>query len=369
MFVWYTVGPLFDLFRKGSENKPRIKSVDDLVGFENLKPKDAAELEQLISAEAAFREELTEAEGDTEYFVHPDNKFWSILVAGNTTRVKWGKIGEDAVLSEKTHADEAAAEKFKAKMIHEKSVKGKYVRSKPGDPPPKPASPPPEAASEPEVATEKAKPKAKAKRKGKGEEEPKEEPEKKAKKVDPPPSPASSSTSENVYTWCVEYAKSGRSTCKATNMPIPQGAVRIGKEVDNPFRPGTRMFVWYTVGPLFDLFRKGSENKPRIKSVDDLVGFENLKPKDAAELEQLISAEAAFREELTEAEGDTEYFVHPDNKFWSILVAGNTTRVKWGKIGEDAVLSEKTHADEAAAEKFKAKMIHEKTVKGKYVKQ
>jgi hypothetical protein len=161
-----------------------------------------------------------------------------------------------------------------------------------------------------------------------------------------------------VYSWCVEYAKSNRSTCQATKAKIEQGAVRIGKEVDNTFRPGTRMFVWYSPGPLFDLFRKGSENKPRIKSVDELVGFENLKAADAAELESLISAEAAAREKLTEAEGDTEYFLHPDNKFWSIVVAGNTTRVKWGNVGEDAVLSEKQHADEAAAEKFKAKMVY-----------
>lgn len=264
------------------------------------------------------------------------------------------------------------------------------MKANPGDPlppggsagglPPSPekSAPPTPVKSAPvESAPVKSASAASKRKKGKeaaAAEEEEEIPEPKMKKseaaaaVVAPPSPASSGAPEAVHSWCVEYAKSGRSTCQATKNKIEQGAVRIGKEVDNTFRPGTRMFVWYLPGPLFDLFRKGSENKPRIKSVDELVGFEDLKASDAAELESLIMAESAAREKLTEAEGDTDYFLHPDGKFWSILVAGNTTRVKWGKIGEDAVLSEKQHANEAAAEKFKDKMIKEKTSRG-YVKQ
>ena len=89
---------------------------------------------------------------------------------------------------------------------------------------------------------------------------------------------------EAVYSWAVEYAKSNRSTCQASKVKIDTAAVRVGKEVDNPFKPGTRMFLWYLPGPLFDEFRKGSEGKPRIKSLGDVAGIDQLKPADREEL-------------------------------------------------------------------------------------
>jgi predicted DNA-binding WGR domain protein len=128
MFVWYKPGPLFDQFRKGSENKARIKDVNEIVGFADLKPADRKVLQDLVTAELSFREGLSQAEAGTEYFVYPKHEaFWSIVVAGSTTRVKWGKVGEDAVLSEKSHADEAAAEKFKDKMVRKKKRNGFFV--------------------------------------------------------------------------------------------------------------------------------------------------------------------------------------------------------------------------------------------------
>jgi hypothetical protein len=166
------------------------------------------------------------------------------------------------------------------------------------------------------------------------------------------------STSDHVHSWSVEYAKSNRSKCQACKDAIEMGAVRIGMEVDNPHVPGKTMFLWHKAGPLFDQFRKGSESKARIKDVGDIAGFGDLKKADQEELEELVRAEAAFREGLSEAEEDTERYEHEKGVFWSIVVAGSTTRVKWGKMGEDAVLSEKSHADEAAAEKFKDKMVN-----------
>jgi len=167
---------------------------------------------------------------------------------------------------------------------------------------------------------------------------------------------------EVVYSWCVEYAKSNRSSCQASKAKIELGAVRLGKEVDNTFKPGAKMFLWYLPQPLFDQFRKGSASKPRIVSIDDVVGFGDLKQSDQDELGALVDEELAFREGLTAAEGDTERYEHfsaslGKTVFWSILVVGPTTRVSWGQVGDDAVLSEKTHADEAAADKFKAKMV------------
>ena len=112
---------------------------------------------------------------------------------------------------------------------------------------------------------------------------------------------------EAVYSWAVEYAKSNRSTCQASKVKIDTAAVRVGKEVDNPFKPGTRMFLWYLPGPLFDEFRKGSEGKPRIKSLDDVAGIDQLKPD--AQLVQFVelcpSQEAQLLEQAKHAESCT----------------------------------------------------------------
>ena len=80
------------------------------------------------------------------------------------------------------------------------------------------------------------------------------------------------------------------------------GELLIGMEVANSYVPGKTMFLWHKAGPLFDQFRKGSESKARIKAVDDMVGFGELRAEDRAELEELVRAEGAFWEGLSEAE-------------------------------------------------------------------
>ena len=104
--------------RKGAEGKPRIRAVGEIAGFGGLRAADAAELRALVEAELAFRAGLQAAEADgAEIFDHPEGKFWSIVCAGSTTRVKWGRAGEEGQLSEKSHADEEAAGKFVEKMV------------------------------------------------------------------------------------------------------------------------------------------------------------------------------------------------------------------------------------------------------------
>jgi DNA 3'-phosphatase len=65
-------------------------------------------------------------DGGATYLEHDEGKYWSIVVAGSKTRVRWGKIGagEEQGVSEKTHKDEQAAEKFKEKTLKEKLKKG-----------------------------------------------------------------------------------------------------------------------------------------------------------------------------------------------------------------------------------------------------
>ena len=172
---------------------------------------------------------------------------------------------------------------------------------------------------------------------------------------------------QTIHSWAVEYAKSGRSKCQASKATISKGAVRIGKEVDNPYREGATMFLWHLVDPLFKSFRLGDAHKQRITSVDDIAGFGDLKAADQQLIRGLVDEGNEIRDELAAVDDDAIRLEHSKNGgvFWSIVQSGKTTRVRWGAIGEDGNLSEKLHKTEAAAAKFVAKKIGEKE-KGGY---
>ena len=172
-----------------------------------------------------------------------------------------------------------------------------------------------------------------------------------------------------VYGWAVEYAKSGKSKCQLTNELIPQGDLRIGKEVDSSFKVGQKMTVWHMVEPLFASFKKGSSKKSRLSDVSELVGFDSLKKPDQKKIRDLIDARNAEQAEMVVAEAGATYLEavgsDGEKKWWSIVVVDNKTRVRWGKVGEeDNNLSEKEHKDGAAATKFEQKMLGDKTKKG-----
>jgi len=394
MKLWFAVDALFDSFRKGSVDKTRITSVDELVGFDDLKKADQKKLTSLIEAETEFRQGLAEVDADAIRLEHEKNGgvFWSVVQNENTTRVKWGAIGESGVVSEKEHKDEAAATKFVNTKIKEKE-KGGYVRVDGADieggggesaSPVKPKKEPKKETKATKKKTKKqleeavkeeeaeAPPPKKAKKepaaKKKEKKETKEEVE--APKVKKEPAATTSSiVHDKVHGWAVEYAKSGKSKCKATNELIEKGSVRIGMEVDNPFKAGTTMKIWFKVDALFASFRKGAADKPRINIVDDLVGFDVLKKSDQKNITALVDEENTFREGLAEVDADAIRLEHDKNGgvFWSVVQSGHTTRVKWGAIGESGVVSEKEHKDEAAATKFVNTKIKEKE-KGGYKK-
>ena len=129
MKVWHGVEALFASFRKGKASAPRVGSTDELVGFDGLKAADQDKLTELIGEESEFRAGLAAVDDDATRLEHEKNGgvFWSIVQAGNTTRVKWGAIGEEGTVSEKEHKDEATAAKFVAKKVGEKE-KGGYVK-------------------------------------------------------------------------------------------------------------------------------------------------------------------------------------------------------------------------------------------------
>ena len=56
--------------------------------------------------------------------------------------------------------------------------------------------------------------------------------------------------------YCVEYAKTGRSSCKKCKSQIEKGVARIGKITANPFSDdGGEMKVWYHTRCMFETLK------------------------------------------------------------------------------------------------------------------
>mmetsp|Transcript_14346 Transcript_14346/g.17063 ORF Transcript_14346/g.17063 Transcript_14346/m.17063 type:complete len:310 (-) Transcript_14346:104-1033(-) len=85
-------------------------------------------------------------------------------------------------------------------------------------------------------------------------------------------------------TYSVEYAKSGRSTCKKSKEKIPQGAMRIGKIQPSPFDPEATMASWFLPGPFFEMMRKMRKDSKKVETIEDLDGYTELKEEDQNEL-------------------------------------------------------------------------------------
>ena len=156
--------------------------------------------------------------------------------------------------------------------------------------------------------------------------------------------------------------------CRHCRHAMPAaGAMRIGMEVASTFKEGSTMFLWSNVDALFESFRKGSATKNRVTSLDQLAGHDALRDEDQETLERLIGEQGDLLETLAEADKDTtrlECTAGGESKFWSVAVAGNLTRVRWGAIGDEGNISEKQHGDDDTAAKFAEKKIKEKLKKG-----
>ena len=175
--------------------------------------------------------------------------------------------------------------------------------------------------------------------------------------------------SDVVHAWHVEYAKSGRSKCQITAEVIAEGTLRIGKEIDNPHCAGKTMVVWHNMEPLFASFHKGKAAKARITDVAQLKGFNELKQKDKDRITELVAEKQAMAAELAAADSAATRLEHTKDGgvFWQISVTGSKTRTRWGPIGAEGSVTEKEHANEAAADKYVTKMIGEK-LKGGYAR-
>jgi hypothetical protein len=89
--------------------------------------------------------------------------------------------------------------------------------------------------------------------------------------------------------YVVEYAKTGRSTCKhkPCRKTIAQGEVRVGKVVDSYFHEG-KQIDWFHLTCIFDHLSKARKTTKVISDVSDLHGIEALKDVDQQHITELI---------------------------------------------------------------------------------
>ena len=93
-----------------------------------------------------------------------------------------------------------------------------------------------------------------------------------------------------MATFAVEYAKSGRSTCKGTKELIPKGALRLAKVTEREHGDKTiSMAAWYLPAPFFQMMKRMRKGSAIVESTADLAGFDELKDDDKGAVEKMIS--------------------------------------------------------------------------------
>ena len=92
-----------------------------------------------------------------------------------------------------------------------------------------------------------------------------------------------------MATFAVEYAKSGRSTCKGTKELIPKGALRLAKVTEREHGDKTiSMAAWYLPVPFFQMMKRMRKGSAIVESSADLAGFDELKDDDKGAVEKMI---------------------------------------------------------------------------------
>ncbi|CAB9525008.1 polymerase 1 [Seminavis robusta] len=94
-----------------------------------------------------------------------------------------------------------------------------------------------------------------------------------------------SSSSANNLPFKVDYAKSGRSKCHTTKQPIPSGTLRLGVMVKSRHFDGMQP-NWHDAKAFF----ANKRAKKRPTSVQEMDGFDDLRPTDQDQIEEWIMA-------------------------------------------------------------------------------
>lgn len=91
--------------------------------------------------------------------------------------------------------------------------------------------------------------------------------------------------------FVVEYAPQGRAKCKTCKQQIEKTTARIGKVVSNPFsEDGGLMKQWYHIRCIFDSLSRARSTTTKIKSTNDLDGFDDMKDDDKKIIQDFIGA-------------------------------------------------------------------------------
>ena len=95
---------------------------------------------------------------------------------------------------------------------------------------------------------------------------------------------------EHKPTYSIEYAKSGRATCKETKEKIAKDELRIAK-ITTVMRGEDEIIMcnWHKVVPFFQMMSRMRKKEYQLQSVDDLVGFEDIKEEDQALVRKYVA--------------------------------------------------------------------------------
>jgi len=87
----------------------------------------------------------------------------------------------------------------------------------------------------------------------------------------------------------IECAKSNRSFCRASRKTIDTGALRLAPPLCKTGNDGDERAMWYALPALFEMFRD-HPNAFWISSVEQIAGFDKLKPADKEVVQEHITA-------------------------------------------------------------------------------
>ena len=101
-----------------------------------------------------------------------------------------------------------------------------------------------------------------------------------------------------MASWSVEYAKSGRSTCKRSKETIEKGEIRFGKTTTIPSDDGSErtMQNWFKAIPFFQMLAAMKKTTPK-PAVDDMAGFDTLTDDDQGKVEKVRCGRARTQPE------------------------------------------------------------------------
>mmetsp|Transcript_22693 Transcript_22693/g.69759 ORF Transcript_22693/g.69759 Transcript_22693/m.69759 type:complete len:308 (-) Transcript_22693:330-1253(-) len=90
--------------------------------------------------------------------------------------------------------------------------------------------------------------------------------------------------------YAIEYAKSGRSTCKESKEKIEKGELRIAKMVSMPRGDEiAEVPTWHKVVPFFVMMARMRKKENHLKAAEDMAGWDEINEEDQDRVRQHLS--------------------------------------------------------------------------------